>query len=568
MQKVLPRILFLYLAFIFIFGFAGEVGAFELMDDRLRIQGFLRNETGYRLKDHVWYDNILAKPGFGGLQVENGRQDSGTLSTCRTTLQVETEFDVTRDLMLGVTVRGFYDAKWDLDGSLQTGFNSDSNDMKTYPDGEKLEYDIDLREYYFKWYVGNITAKVGRQQIVWGEADAFRISDIINPLDFSRDFTTSLYGLGWEDIRIPQRMIQIVYAVPESAHQFEVELVINPEDFRADQKVLPYAESFYVFPQNTGSSNWPPSSVLPLATSSSEDTAFTSAVKNAYDNAEHSFSGGARLRGVFSGWDLHLFYYHQRWQSAVISAPSTFTGLSLPSPPGPFPVPVDFWDNEWGLKMHFPRVDTIGGSFNYFHDPSGAVIRGECGYVIDEPFTGMHQGLHDTGIPAGPSNLLVSWDNWFMPDVIYKDTFHYMLGFDRPTWIPFLNETSTFFISGQFYHKIIMDYNDDVPSGVGGDEPYLLDTWMGKDSRADHKTMASLKINTKYYDDRIRPDILCVWDINAQSGYVLPKLIWAPTYDWHLEVGCIYFWSDNWISGPFGYVSHNDIVYGAIEYKF
>ena len=77
-----------------------------------------------------------------------------------------------------------------------------------------------------------------------------------------------------------------------------------------------------------------------------------------------------------------------------------------------------------------------------------------------------------------------------------------------------------------------------------------------------------LPLNTKYFDDTIRPDILCVWDINAASGFVIPKVHWEPTYDWHFEIGAIYIWADNPVSGPFGYVQDSDLLYGVIEYKF
>ena len=584
MRKGRVRILFLSLAVIFVFLFTGDVGAFDFFDEKLRIHGFIRNETGYRLKDHVWYDPLYGarNPAVGGPEVvENGRQDSGTLSTCRTTLQLESEFDVTRDFMLAVTVRGFYDAKWDLDGSLSTGYaytgfdnngndltqyNNlyvDSNDMRGMPDGENYEYDVDLREYYFKWAVGDFMIKVGRQQIAWGEADAIRIADTINPLDFSRDFTTTVYGLDWEDIRIPQRMAQIVYVVPESKYQFEFELVVSPEDFECNMKGMPYGETWYLFPQQTGFSNVPFYVIhnfagFGIGSINSEIHAFTDAVVDAYDNAEDSFSGGARLRGVFGGWDLHLFYYHQRFQDPIISAPYSWEMGFIPVSPRP----------DWGLKMHFPRINTIGATANYFYDPLGLVFRGECGYVIDEPFTTMNVGLHATGLGA-PLPPFVPWDSWFNEEYTTKDTFHYMIGFDRPTWIPFLNETSTFFISWQFYHKIILDYNDSPNKlQLDDDETFQLDTMMGRDSRADHKTLTSLKINTKYMDDTIRPDILCVWDINAASGFVIPKIHWEPTYDWHFEIGAIYIWADNWVSGPFGYVSHNDLIYGVIEYKF
>jgi hypothetical protein len=38
--------------------FIGEVAAFEALGGKLRVNGFARNETGVRLQDHVWVDQL------------------------------------------------------------------------------------------------------------------------------------------------------------------------------------------------------------------------------------------------------------------------------------------------------------------------------------------------------------------------------------------------------------------------------------------------------------------------------------------------------------------------------
>jgi hypothetical protein len=254
------------------------------------------------------------------------------------------------------------------------------------------------------------------------------------------------------------------------------------------------------------------------------------------------------MRAVLGGWDTHLFYYYQRAQNPVFTSSGNFNGF--------FALPWDSYDENWGIKAHFPHKNTIGGTFNYFHDRSGTVFRGELGYVFDHPYTGLRQGR----TPAG-----MTWDSWFYDDVVYKDTVTYMLGFDRPTWIPFLNETNTFFITGQFVHKFILDYDDEV---AGKDDEILLSTVMGKDGTSDHQTLVSLKVDTKYIDDTIKPDVLVVWDINGQDGYVRPSLRWEPTYDWRIEAGALYFWADGFSAGPFGPVKNDDQIYGVIEWRF
>ncbi len=203
------------------------------------------------------------------------------------------------------------------------------------------------------------------------------------------------------------------------------------------------------------------------------------------------------------------------------------------------------------------------------------------------------------------------WDDWFYNDAVEKDTLSLMIGFDRPTWIPFLNPVMTFFITGQFFYKKILDYNDRdgdlVESGIrlyefdAVDFQDDVDTWLGNNpggtveqardyvraqptgygvlrvilatlfglvQMADHMTLASLKMWTGYVDDTIKPDILVVWDINAKSGFLKPALAWEPSYNWRYELGGLYTFSDNLLAGPFGPQAKEDLVYVNIKHKF
>ncbi len=597
MQKGRARFLLLCLTFVFLFGFGGEVGAItvaEYFDENFRIHGFLRNQTGVRLKDHVSYDLIIDKtinaggagigPKWTGERLENMKQEEGQLSTCMTILQVEAELDITRDLVLSVTGRGYYDAKWYLDSSINIDggdaydinsnqyFSTDSNDLYTNPQGEDKLRDVDLREYHLTYVSNDFRIKIGRQQIAWGEADGIRIADIVNPLDFTMDFGTTCYGMEWEDIRIPLRLIDLVYMVPDSQYQFEIELVANLEDFQGNTKGDAYGETFQLIPQQTDFSgiSWRDLDQQYFfgwsvgETTESHWSAFTNGMNEAHDRAEDTFQGGIKLRGVFGGWDTNLFYYYQRFQDPLITSYSNFNTSNLP-------MPFNFYLDDLGLRFEYPRIQTVGGTLNWFCPDIGTVFRGEFGYVFDEPFTGMHQGVvtpeqiaaadHD----YGPGAVGKGWDNWFWHEAIKKDTFHGMIGFDRPTWITFLNPSMTFFISGQVYYKQIFDYNDTVK---GQNNKYLLDTMCGKDSASDHKLLTTLKINTKYFDDTIEPDVLVVWDINAHSGFVKPCIAYKPTYDLRFELGALYVWADGHTTGPFGFIKDSDIIYGAIEYKF
>ena len=65
------------------------------------------------------------------------------------------------------------------------------------------QYYYPAREAYldFRWdFFGSNLLRVGKQQVVWGKADFFRLQDIINPVDFGQHFFIEPF----EDTRIPQ----------------------------------------------------------------------------------------------------------------------------------------------------------------------------------------------------------------------------------------------------------------------------------------------------------------------------------------------------------------------------
>lgn len=47
--------------------------------------------------------------------------------------------------------------------------------------------DLELREFYLDHYAGDAFVRLGKQQIVWGQADGLRVLDVINPLSY-REF--------------------------------------------------------------------------------------------------------------------------------------------------------------------------------------------------------------------------------------------------------------------------------------------------------------------------------------------------------------------------------------------
>jgi len=75
--------------------------------------------------------------------------------------------------------------------------------------------DIELREAYLDIYRGNLFLRLGKQQVVWGQADGLRVLDAVNPLHF-REFILPEF----EDSRIPLWMANVEWMVGPVTAQF------------------------------------------------------------------------------------------------------------------------------------------------------------------------------------------------------------------------------------------------------------------------------------------------------------------------------------------------------------
>ncbi|PCI17015.1 MAG: hypothetical protein COB62_07725 [Piscirickettsiaceae bacterium] len=64
-----------------------------------------------------------------------------------------------------------------------------------------------FRELYIDAIVDDWWLRLGKQQVVWGKTDFFRMQDIVNPMDFGQHFFFDPF----EDIRIPQWIASLQY---------------------------------------------------------------------------------------------------------------------------------------------------------------------------------------------------------------------------------------------------------------------------------------------------------------------------------------------------------------------
>lgn len=85
------------------------------------------------------------------------------------------------------------------------------------------------------------------------------------------------------------------------------------------------------------------------------------------------------------------------------------------------------------------------------------------------------------------------------------DEYNLTMSVDRPTFINFLNSNRTFFFNSQWF----IQYRDGHTRGIGGE------AW---------NVLATFAATTGYYQDRLLPTVVFVYDIQSVSGAVLPQI--------------------------------------------
>jgi|GEM_PF-56885 len=128
---------------------------------------------------------------------EPGWTDHRGLSRMRSELDLQIDRDLYRSWQARVSGRAFYDAAYAIQG--RDNYTSQVLDL--------YEDEAEIREAYVRGsLLPSLDLKVGRQIVVWGRSENFRVTDVLNPVD-SR--TPGLVDI--EDIRLPVCMTRLDY---------------------------------------------------------------------------------------------------------------------------------------------------------------------------------------------------------------------------------------------------------------------------------------------------------------------------------------------------------------------
>jgi hypothetical protein len=361
-----------------------------------------------------------------------------------------------------------------LNGQLRSGLYT----RETQGERSSDKFENVLREAYIDLKLKDLplSFRIGRQQVIWGESDQFRLMDIWNPIDVS----WHLQQESWDNIRVPLWLIKGLWDMGTVGPLSNVftEVVYNAFDFQPNQKLafLPRPWSaFFPDPLRSGQVQQllPGQYLTPvfdLQGSSFRDGSFKR-------NPAHAGEVGLRFHAVTpQGIEFTTNYLYARGRgvgaNGVLGVNIKAIGRPLTGATATDKFLLDGQEVTVRqipitAQIEYPYNHIFGITGNYFEgDFTSAVFRLETAYVLNEPMQTIQ-----------PSKLVLPAGNFADRPIGYTktDLWAGMIGFDRPTWIRWLNSKSTWFLSGQFFWNYYPSHNLKYFRGNSGvsETPYF-----------------------------------------------------------------------------------------------
>jgi len=528
--------------------FAPPADAIELMDGRLRINGFIQSTNIWRCGDFSFSCD-------DSTSLFNDRQDGGLVRQ-KNEGQLEVGFLAAENLgpiskiELFTIVNGWWDTVYDLNesnfgngagdpvslapglaptvdgdfvgrGPVRLPFPKDPGDVaRALPSGadrflafytdsdinneDDLATFLKFREAYVDVQLNNLVGdddlflRLGKQQVSWGKTDFFRLLDVVNPVDFGNHFFLEPF----EDFKIPQTMVHAVWKFNRTGPFDDLSLEIdwNLNAFTPNQLGFPGGP--FRFPGGSDQ----------IAAFGLINQSFGGGLSEV-DLPGHGFKDteiGGRLQGVYEGvtWSVAAW---RSWSDTPVFQLKEIT-----------PAGVDY-------RINVPRTTVVGGSLDWFEDFTDSVWRLEVAHEFNAVFT-----------------------NTLRPDGTEKtDVFRWVLGWDRPTWIRFLNNRRTFLLTAQVFHTHIFDHDEETVENVLGDVSRA--GFAGNDEDTFVFTFVALGF---YMSDRLQPSAFATYDTAGQGGLVGANVTYLLSDNLDFTVGFNGFYgkAQKADSGPLGFL--------------
>jgi hypothetical protein len=160
------------------------------------------------------------------------------------------------------------------------------------------------------------------------------------------------------------------------------------------------------------------------------------------------------------------------------------------------------WHSGGELVIRYQQRNVLGFSLDFSEDYTASSWGMEFTWINKQNFFN-NDDYNDQVSQSGVLNLTVS--------------------VDRPTFINFLNQNRTFFINSQWFFQYVTDYKD------GFVQPGPVNV------------LFTVAMFTGYFQDRLNPQLVTVYDFMSQSGGILPSVSYRFTDSLSVGIGVNFF---------------------------
>jgi hypothetical protein len=358
---------------------------------------------------------------------------------------------------------------------------------------------------------GPLFLRVGRQNLSWGETDAFRLLDVINPLDAS--FGGFLVSL--DERRVPLDMARVVYGLGSRGPFSELNLEAYGVLDDAIAEPVPVGSPWGV--------GGPPG------------------IKGFVKKPARNFTdarGGFRVTAVLGELTLSAAHYYTFLDGPLvrIMTPEKRDPINLAE----FEAAVTeemasrFLVDHFAANLFYPKIPVSGATASFSVPSLYSVVRSEVAVFWREPFfrnfgsanllgpvftdREITPGFKQVGVDPQTGSPLLTYKN----DIDRSHVVRWALGIDINRYIRFLNPQQSFIISGQMFATHIVDF-EDTPLDLDN-RPFDFGPFAIPASEPNRQNRVSVNLDQHQFVNTL------LISTSFRSGLVVPRLVFF--YDW------------------------------------
>lgn len=241
---------------------------------------------------------VLILPSYGELSTQLEAElaysePQQTVSKNQVNLTWQWQQKLTPDIDVTLTPKLWLDYDSALKGNTaNSGKRADNYSAWNGPAYEDQNHRFELAEAYADMWFGETALRLGKQQVVWGQADGLKVLDVINPQNY-REFNLA----DFEDSRIATWMLNVQQTI---AADTSLQILLIP-DLTFNELAERGSEFQITSPE-----------LAPQAVTS------VPIVMHGTERPSDTFEHGVRLSTFMQGWEMSINYFNFYHDSPVI----------------------------------------------------------------------------------------------------------------------------------------------------------------------------------------------------------------------------------------------------------